>query len=124
MRELPPAKGDRVLKLVRMLSSPNANEAGVAAAALNRALADAGLSIHDLAGAVEWGFKSAPVAPRREKKPPQDNWRAVVESCISRRLYRSPREEEFLKGLGDWRGQLTERQAAWLQAIAAGGEWP
>jgi hypothetical protein len=47
----------RIGRLLRLLSSPHAGEAGAAAQALTRTLASAGLDIHALAKTVEDGLK-------------------------------------------------------------------
>jgi hypothetical protein len=128
MHELPPAIVDRVLKLVRMLSSSNANEAGAAAAALNRTLSDAGLSIHDFSTVVQQGFEPGAVknhraqheTPRNERpRNGQLDWRSEVAWCAAQPYRLSKWETDFLESLGQWRGRPTEKQAARLKDIVA-----
>ena len=38
--------------------------------------------------------------------------------CASRMNYLNIREREFLRSIAQWRGNLTERQHQWLEAIA------
>jgi hypothetical protein len=114
--ELPPATVDRVLKLVRMLSNSNANEAGAAAVALNRTLGDAGLDIYDFAGVVKQGFQTSPIT---KAIPEVDNdWREVVAFCAARAHLLSQRDRSLVETLSRWRGgHPSPKQTQWLRDI-------
>jgi hypothetical protein len=119
MRAVPAATIERMLKLVRMLSSDNPNEAGAAALALNRTLRDAGLDIHDLAGVVGQGFRVIRVIDA-DAPNVDDDWRGVVEWCTAQAHRLPEREREFLETLQGWRGAYpTDKQLRWLRDIAA-----
>jgi hypothetical protein len=45
------------------------------------------------------------------------DWHVMHEFCLDRDRLLRPREREFINNLGDWRGDLTEKQRAWLVAI-------
>ena len=72
MAAIPTSIAPRIGALIRMLSSPIDNEALAAARGLTRTLGGVGLSLHDLAAAVEQPRKArAPRAPRAQPAPPQ-----------------------------------------------------
>ncbi len=105
----------RLQKLLLMLSSPRDGEVINAARAISRALQDAGADWHDLARALVSAPQAA--APRREST---SGWHEVmVDLCLQHQEYLRPRELEFCESLLHWRGDLTEKQASWLEAIYA-----
>jgi hypothetical protein len=105
---------ERLEKLLLMLSSSQDGEVVNAARAIGRALQADGHDWHDLARQL-----SAPT--QTKQAPPHQNnntdWRAMREYCLQHdgRLRQS--ESKFLENLGSWRGDLTEKQHAWLVAI-------
>jgi hypothetical protein len=46
------------------------------------------------------------------------DWRDLLAFCASRMSRLNSREREFLRSIAQWRGNLTERQHQWLEAIA------
>jgi hypothetical protein len=103
---------ERLEKLLLMLSSDQDGEVVNAARAIGRALRDSGSDWHDLASQL----KNKPNPKPRDEHPPGD-WRIMREFCLDRDRLLRPREREFVVRLGDWRGNLTEKQHAWLLAI-------
>jgi hypothetical protein len=57
-------------QLIRMLSSDQPGEAAAAAQALNRALATAGLDLHDLASLAETGLRLPAPTEQPRRRPP------------------------------------------------------
>jgi hypothetical protein len=105
----------RLKKLLLMLSSDRDGEVVAAARLIGTTLRSAGADWHDLVAGL-----LAPTS-KRPPPPPHDDanseWRVMRGFCLNRdRLLRS-REHEFIISLGDWCGDLTERQHAWLVAI-------
>ena len=100
----------RTQALVGMLGSPNDGEALAAARKLAGALKAEGMDFHDLARGVKPAPGRAPPPP-----PPPKGWRADREAlmALGEKAF-TARQWEFLERLEDWRGALTERQAAWL----------
>jgi hypothetical protein len=95
-------------ELVLLLSSDQDGEVVGAARAIDRALRSAGYDWHDLAGLVD----GAPVSD--DNKSP--NWRLMREFCLQRAHLLRSREHQFVTGLGNWHGNLTEKQMNWLVA--------
>ena len=91
----------RLKKLLLMLSSERDGEIVNAARLINTTLRGVGADWHDLVAGL---LTSARTATQSAPNDRELNW---------------PRELEFVTGLGNWRGQLTERQSAWLNAIHA-----
>ena len=99
-------------KLIRLLSSDQPGEVFAAANAITRELRAAGSDIHAFADAAERGLR--PMAtPDNDKQP----WRKRRTWCAERHEFLSVREREFIISLARWRGQLTTKQADWLEAI-------
>jgi hypothetical protein len=116
----------KLSKLVLLLSSDQPGEAAAAAAAIGRTLRTVGCDWHDLASVLQAGPQPQPQPqqPRaqRQRAPwdyPTADWRELCDVCLERRLLLSSRETEFIESLGEWRGNLTEKQLAWLFAIHA-----
>lgn len=115
---------ERLKKLLLMLSSDQPGEVVAAARAIGRTLKTDGSDWHDLARQL-----SAPATAktRSSEQPRRDNnnnndssnkdWRSLREYCLQHDDQLRPREREFVSNLGDWRGNLTEKQHAWLLAI-------
>jgi hypothetical protein len=93
---------DRILKLLGMTSSSNANEAGVAAVQLNRTLKAHGLDIHDLAAAVAAGFNEksrSNTAPDDDCDDDDDDdmdWQHIIKTCLKHQHKLNPKSREFL----------------------------
>jgi hypothetical protein len=84
----------------------------------SRVLASVGLSLHDLADAIE--------LPDREKcghRPDFqyddeiDDWRVMAEACAQCPHLLSQRERSFVTTMTRWRGKPSPKQAEWLEAI-------
>lgn len=108
----------RLEKLLLMLSSGSDGETLAAVRAIDRTLRTAGADWHDLTGLL------ATPAPRPQTNPPRDDdsnnssdWRAARAFCEKRSNFLSAREKEFIADLKYWRGELTQKQRAWLTAI-------
>jgi hypothetical protein len=108
----------RLKKLLLMLSSDREGEVVNAARLIGTTLRDAGSDWHDLAAGLLTPAGRKPLPP----PPPHDDaddWRTMRARCLAHSYLLAPREREFLLDLERWRGQLTERQLAWLTAIHA-----
>jgi hypothetical protein len=107
---------ERLEKLLLMLSSDQPGEVVNAARAIGRTLRDNDSDWHDLARRL-----SVPARARaRETSHRETNdkdWRATRAFCLQRMHLLSAREYEFLVDLDRWRGDLTEKQHAWLVSI-------
>lgn len=106
----------RLEKLLLMLSSERDGEVVNAARAISRTLQTIGADWHDLTTGL--------LAPARSRtKRSRDNgntrWRVMVGFCIEHEDQLRPREVEFVHSLLHWRGDLTEKQSAWLNSIYA-----
>jgi hypothetical protein len=107
-------------KLVPMLSSDKPGEVNAAVAAIGRTLKAAGADWHDLAKAL-----TKPGAPARGnyrdryQDHEQGDWRPLHGYCRQHSDALSSREQDFMTTLDFWRGNLTEKQRAWLEAIHA-----
>jgi hypothetical protein len=109
---------ERLEKLLLMLSSDQPGEVVNAARAIGRTLRDNGSDWHDLARrllvpARESARKTSDYSTGNSSK----DWRALRGYCLQHEYMLRPREHEFVNGLGAWRGDLTEKQSAWLIAI-------
>jgi hypothetical protein len=101
----------RLKKLLLMLSSDQPGEVAAAAQAIDRALKADGSDWHDLAN------KLTNSNPKPRNEHPPGDWHAMREFCLDHDHQLRSREREFVSSLGDWDGELTERQHAWLLAI-------
>jgi hypothetical protein len=97
-------------KLIRMLSSDRDGEVIASIHAMRRVLASVGLSLHDLADAIE--------LPNRASQYDDyaDDWR-VMASCARHSHLLSEREISFVTTMTRWRGNPSRKQAEWLEAI-------
>jgi len=101
----------RLSKLIPRLASNHDGEIVAAARAIGRTLASHRLDWHDLAQAIS--------LPAPAVRPCDDaDWRDLLAFCASRMNLLNGREREFLRSIARWRGDLTERQRKWLEAIA------
>ena len=108
--------------LLLLLSSDRDGEALAAARALGRTLKAAGCDFHDLAATLtsaasaKTKFHDEEEPPRQRERKADGDWRAMRDFCLDRPT-RLRREREFLESLRKWRGNITEKQCAWLEAI-------
>ena len=94
-------------KLCGMLGSDHAGERANAALLADRLVRANGLTWPDLIH-----------VPQHSAGQPQANdWRAMRDYCAGHFYLLRERERDFIDGIADWRGRLSERQAAWLLAI-------
>jgi hypothetical protein len=103
----------RLRCLLLMLSSDRDGEVVAAARAIDRVLQSNKLDWHDLVKAI---CLPAPAVHHRNDGEWRD-WRDLLAFCTSHMKRLSSREREFLRSIARWRGDLTEKQAAWLTAI-------
>jgi hypothetical protein len=102
---------ERLTKLLLMLSSDQPGEVVSAARAIDRTLKDTGADWHDFAARLSAPAKTA------HRNGADGNWHEMRELCLRHSTLLRPREMEFVTGLGNWHGNLTEKQFAWLSAI-------
>jgi hypothetical protein len=105
MTALPATISPTISKLIPRLASNHAGEVVATAAAIGRVLEANKLSWHDLAAAV---------APTIE-----DDWHDTLAYCAKHTDRLSDKENDFLRTLAHWRGEPSEKQLSWLEAIAA-----
>jgi hypothetical protein len=105
----------RLKKLLLMLSSDQPGEVVNAARAIDATLRGAGADWHELVGRLT----AAPVATRDRHEGRDVSWRAMHEFCARHGDLLQLREWDFVHDLEHWRGNLTERQHAWLFSIYA-----
>lgn len=115
---MPAVLTQRLRQLLLMLSSDQPGEVANAAAAIGRILKSEGRDWHDLVNGL---VKDAP-QPRQSARADDhdgddDYCRQMIAFCLTCRARLRPREIEFLESLTQWRGDLTEKQFAWLAAI-------
>ena len=113
---------DRLLKVIGMLSSSNANEAGVAAGMLMATLKQAGLDIHDLTDIIADGFRRLEKGQRDDEEDKHadsiaDVWRDVLRECLEYSHRLNYKDQEFLNSMM-YRGRApTSKQWGWLLDI-------
>jgi hypothetical protein len=113
----------KLAKLVLMLSSDQPGEVFAASRAIERALEGIGADWFDLVGELT---KPAPASSssrsnrnRHHEQQQQGDWRPLHEYCRDRIDALSARECDFMDTLDRWRGNITEKQRAWLDGIYA-----
>jgi hypothetical protein len=121
---LQPKIATRIGQLVLLaLSSDQPGEVTNALAAARRTLAGAGLTIHDVATALERGLAPPPRPPPRspppppEPEPPSMDWRGAVAFCDRHRDQLFGQESGLIDTLLRWRGVPTPKQMEWLGRI-------
>jgi hypothetical protein len=105
----------RLEKLLLMLSSDHPGEVVAAAQAIGRTLKADGTDWHDLASRLTTNPNPKPRRGRDEHRT--GDWHVMHEFCLDRDRLLRPREHDFISNLCEWRGDLTEKQHAWLVAI-------
>jgi hypothetical protein len=111
-------------KLIRLLSSDREGEVVASVHAIRRVLASVGLSLHDLADAIELptrgvgntnsGTNSEFRASQHDDDP---DWRVMAKACAQCPHLLSERERSFVRTMTRWRGKPSRKQAEWLEAI-------
>jgi hypothetical protein len=130
--------GDKLGKLLRLLSSSHDGEVVAAARAIDRTLKSVGLDVHALADgiATDKKFTEADAleiyqkgvdAGRRaaEQRQPvfrdvDPSWHAIACECMHSGRLRDEREKDFVADMVRWTvrgGEPTEKQAKWLRSI-------
>jgi hypothetical protein len=99
-------------KLTRMLSSDRDGEVVASVQAMRRVLASVGLSLHDLADAIE-----LPARASQHDDDDDDDWRVMAKACAQCPHLLSEREISFVTTMTRWRGKPSRKQAEWLEAI-------
>jgi hypothetical protein len=104
---------ERLSRLVcLMVGTDKPGECVAAAAALQRALASAGMNHHDLADAVEAGIA------KRELAGPELTWREMLQALRSHWHKLPPKEQDFLISIAQQnRRTITPKQHKWLYDI-------
>jgi hypothetical protein len=110
---------ERLTKLLLLLSSERDGEVINTARAIGRTLKDTGADWHDFAAKLLVPAKThSPHHTRHTHHNGADgNWWKMREFCLRHSTLLRERELEFIIGLAHWRGNLTEKQFAWLSAI-------
>jgi hypothetical protein len=105
-----PQSATRLIKLLGMCGSDHAGERSVAALKANQLVRECGLTWHDVV--------RAPIG-RRKAADSSREWHKTRNFCLQHAALLREREQEFLVSLGKWRGDLTQKQHDWLEAIFA-----
>jgi hypothetical protein len=111
---------EKLAKLLLMLSSDQPGEVVSAARAIGRTLQGAGSNGHDFAARLlptRLGARERPDDDSNPFGPGPNRWRGMHKFCRERDAQLRPRERDFIKSLGTWRGALSEKQLNWLTAI-------
>src|SRR5262245_7535972 len=102
-------------KLIRLLSSDREGEVVASVHAMRRVLASVGLSLHDLADAIELPARGICNADTPSDDDP--DWRVMAKTCAQCPHLLSEREISFVTTMTRWRGKPSRKQAEWLEAI-------
>ena len=103
-------------KLIRLLSSDREGEVVASVHAMRRLLASVGLSLHDLADAIELPTNKTDSNTTRFDDGDPD-WRVMAKACARCPHLLSERERSFVSTMTRWRGKPSRKQAEWLEAI-------
>jgi hypothetical protein len=107
----------RISKLLRLLLlTDKPGEAVATAAALNRTLAAAGLSPHDLGDAIEAGLVEVTTLVPHDDDG--EDWRSIARFCCLHKDEISEKERDFVSNILRYQ-TLTEKQSKWLADIEA-----
>lgn len=108
---------DKIGKLVPLIFvSDQPGEVFSAVQALRRIIEASGCDAYCLSNIVSAALTERGPAPRSSIRPP---WQDLAGECLRRGGYQLKKSErDFLSSMKHWRGQPTERQQAWLDAIA------
>jgi hypothetical protein len=103
----------RVGQLLKLTLSTDKNGGALAGlAAIRRTMATSGIDLHDLADAVVAGL-GRPLDPSSD-----DGWRRLARACNDRCDLLTEKERRFIAVLLGYRNHPSEKQVAWLNAIA------
>jgi len=80
---------------------------------MRRVLASVGLTLHDLADAIEVPGRHSTVSISDDAA----DWRVMANACAQCPHLLSEREISFVTTMMRWRGKPTRKQAEWLEAI-------
>jgi hypothetical protein len=110
----------RVGQLLRLLASDKDGEVIGAARAIQRVLGAAGADLHVLGDVVERGLAPVPPPPSSPPAPPRPTQSTVIlaRRCAGQSWRLTPKERGFIDSMETWHGAPTEKQRAWLFAIA------
>ena len=103
-------------KLLRLLGSDKDGEIVASVHALRRVLAAAGLTLHDLAGAIE--LPPEPVEGSHQQSDVADAWRIMARTCAQHAYALSDRERTFVLTMTRWCGRPSRKQLDWLVSIS------
>lgn len=113
----------KLLAAVRLLGSPVEQEAVASARAVRRIMLGAGLTMHDLAAALERGIATTPVRQADLFEPTKRArlWREQAIWAWERRAVLNPRDVGFLRTILAYPmdRNISERQCFWLGNIIA-----
>jgi len=104
---LPSSTTTTLLKCLGMLGSDHAGERAAAGLKADQIIRQHGMTWSDLIRVPQY---------RTEDQPPRD-WRAMRDYCAAHFYSLRERDRDFIDGLADWRGRLSEKQVAWLIGI-------
>jgi hypothetical protein len=105
----------RLKKLLLMLSSDRDGEVVNAARLIDTTLRGAGCDWHDLTTRLLVPGETQ--TSRSDRNDDSQDWHTMRQFCLRHAHLLRPREREFLINLGEWHGDLTEKQFAWLDSI-------
>jgi hypothetical protein len=106
----------RVSKLVLMLSSQHDGEVVSAARAISRTLKSTGADWHDLVAGLTRQPTSRAPHEADDTVDPKD-WREMRQVCLDQLQRLREREQKFIDSIGNWNGDLTDKQFQWLKSI-------
>ena len=120
MRDTITPIASRLTKLLLMLSSDNDGEVLNAARAIGRMLQEHDADWHDLVGILLTLDRPQEETRTYDDENDDIDWHLKRNFCLVAfsHLLR-PRERDFVRSLGHWRGRLTSKQSDWLNAIYA-----
>ena len=99
-------------KLIRLLSSDRDGEVVASVHAMRRLLASVGLSLHDLADAIELPARAS------QHDDDADDWRVMAKTCAQHAYTLSERERTFVLTMTRWCGLPSRKQLDWLFSIS------
>ena len=107
----------RIGQLICLLGSDRDGEVLAAVAALKRTLAGSGADLHTLAAIIERTNRKA--GPAHAHTHESAGWRSLAWRVLGSGVRLTEKETAFVRDMAaNWDGGPTERQQAWLLAIA------
>jgi hypothetical protein len=110
---------ERLIKLLGMLGSTHDGERAAAGLKAHEFIKQRGLCWADV---ISLPISRAGAHDDREHDDYEtdfDSWSAQRQFCLRYRKWLTSKELGFLISIGNWRGELTERQQIWLDSIQA-----